>query len=673
MKRTGPPRIVDEIFAEWRPNEGFTVPLTRYQEFTAHRNKYEGRLDDDPGRFMALMWYIETYALRRRPTRAPFSGRQVAWLLESNDSATEAWPLPRVVEWFRRRATQAPASPYGGDIGGYLDIAYWWSATEAVRFGVEHALVPDAFVAALSASSSDERAVQVSEFLLRYAAAHPEVAWSFGHEAGRLGAYMAMLDATDGVYFGLFAPAAVLRRIVAISQEAAALAGVGPDVRDRLAARAAESLAYRTRHTRLRSGAEDISAALQGEDWLNRAYTPPSPPRGVEPRARVGTSALPFPVRVIGPVNSNSGLGQATRRSLEALEAAGVRAEPVDFPFDNPAPRSAHYASTTPSAAAFAVNLIHLSAESLPLAPAYLPSVLFEEAFNIGYFFWELPQPALCHDLALRQVDELWVASEFNRDVYAPHTPAPVLAMGMPLAPPTPTGRPRAEVRAAHGLPDDVTVFVTTFDAYSFMSRKNPAGALRAFLRAFPAGSEPVRLVVKTHNLSAMLSGAGVGALRREVLSLCGCDTRILLIDETLPYADLLSLKAACDVYVSLHRSEGWGFGMIESMQLGLPSIATAHSGNMDFCSADSTWLVPWTKRYLEPEEYIFVRPGDWWAEPDLAAAAAAMREAAADPAATRARGEAARAHVEARFSAAAVGARYLQRLRLIKATAPKV
>ena len=50
---------------------------------------------------------------------------------------------------------------------------------------------------------------------------------------------------------------------------------------------------------------------------------------------------------------------------------------------------------------------------------------MFENAYNIGYFFWELPQPARVHALSLHVLDEIWVSSEFNREAYARLTDKP--------------------------------------------------------------------------------------------------------------------------------------------------------------------------------------------------------------------------------------------------------
>ena len=46
------------------------------------------------------------------------------------------------------------------------------------------------------------------------------------------------------------------------------------------------------------------------------------------------------------------------------------------------------------------------------------------------------------------------------------------------------------------------------------------------------------------------------------------------------------------DVYVSLHRSEGFGLGMAEAMRLAKPVIATAYSANVDFCTSQNSLQV---------------------------------------------------------------------------------
>src|SRR5690606_17608964 len=126
--------------------------------------------------------------------------------------------------------------------------------------------------------------------------------------------------------------------------------------------------------------------------------------------------------------------------------------------------------------------------------------------------------------------------------------------------------------------------------SFSFVQRKNPIGVLEAFRKAFP-GDEPVRLIVKTQNRDNVFDPVQERIWNR-VEAICARDPRIVVMNETLTYEALVKLKAGSDCYISLHRSEGWGFGMIEAMNLGVPVVCTAYSGNMDFCSDETAWLV---------------------------------------------------------------------------------
>ena len=44
---------------------------------------------------------------------------------------------------------------------------------------------------------------------------------------------------------------------------------------------------------------------------------------------------------------------------------------------------------------------------------------------------------------------------------------------------------------------------------------------------------------------------------------------------------------------ISLHRSEGFGRGMAEALSLAVDVIATAYSGNTDFCNDGHVWGEP--------------------------------------------------------------------------------
>ncbi len=81
---------------------------------------------------------------------------------------------------------------------------------------------------------------------------------------------------------------------------------------------------------------------------------------------------------------------------------------------------------------------------------------------------------------------------------------------------------------------------------------------------------------------------------------------------------------ASADAYVSLHRSEGFGLTLAESMLLGKPVVATGYSGNMDFMTADNSYLVDYQIVPITDKISTYER-GMCWAEPSIEHAAKQM------------------------------------------------
>ena len=374
-------------------------------------------------------------------------------------------------------------------------------------------------------------------------------------------------------------------------------------------------------------------------------------------------------VQVIGPLHQQSGLGRAARLSVETFRRAGANVVATDFAYGFPSPEVLHpdidgVATSGQAASA----LIHLNPNMLPWAFAAGTGEI--SARRAGYFFWELDRPATCDFLALDLVDEIWTASAFVQKVYQPFFTGVVDHVGLatpPIASPdTPVSR--SALRSRLGLQHDSLVFLSVFDGFSYVERKNPLGAVAAFQTAFP--SDPnVALVIKTHNRPAS-GGTGQGAVWREIERACSNDRRIRIIDQTLGHEDVLALMAGADAFVSIHRSEGWGLGVLESMQLGIPVIATGYSGTEDFCTPETAWRLPYKLIPVRPGDYVHAEPQHRWADPDLSAAAAAMLDLRTNPASRMSRITNARDLIARNLSFETVGLRYTRGLERLLATA---
>ena len=126
----------------------------------------------------------------------------------------------------------------------------------------------------------------------------------------------------------------------------------------------------------------------------------------------------------------------------------------------------------------------------------------------------------------------------------------------------------------------------------------------------------------------------------------------------------MAALFARADCYVSLHRAEGFGLTLAESMALGKPVIATGFSGNTDFMTPANSYLVDWALTEVGPEAEHYPEEGTW-AEPSIEHAAQLMREVYGDQEAAAARGARAAADVAAWLSPDAVGS--IARDRLVR------
>ena len=339
-----------------------------------------------------------------------------------------------------------------------------------------------------------------------------------------------------------------------------------------------------------------------------------------------------FGFNVIGPVSSNIGLGVIARNVVRVLAQRGYPVALLDI--DPGLGRGRHdltYQRLFVDAETdlpYGVNLHIVSITELPDFVINHPKLFGPQTFNVGFFMWELPVLPRVWKRALEFFDVLVAGSDFLRGTFENALSLiPIISAIQPFEMPKDV---RAD-RVRFEIPNDVVAFVCVVDPMSDPERKNPFGAIEAFLKAFRS-NEQVRLVVKLNNAS---SNGKDYRLVPKIRENCRVDSRIRVVDEVLAYPDVLSLYASCDVFIALHRSEGIGLGPLEAMALGKPVIATAWSGNMTYMDHCNSCLVRYrlvpaagsirfyTRQFLGTETV--------WADPDIEHAAAWMKRLAGD------------------------------------------
>lgn len=307
----------------------------------------------------------------------------------------------------------------------------------------------------------------------------------------------------------------------------------------------------------------------------------------------------------------------------------------------------------------YPVNLIHFGLLGAPGDMVNHGMERFTGAYNIGFFLWETSALPRSARLTLEMMDELWTMSSFCADALAPHFAGPIHIM------PNCVDARALKAAGEKALKEAPFTFYFCFDARSWYTRKNPLATVRAFQRAFPIGSresEAVRLVLGIRYRHANQSVADQ-AHKVELDRLVRLDRRIVVRDRELTYTDSLAEMRACDCYVSLHRAEGFGYTMIEAMMMGKPVIASRYSANLDYMNDETAFLVDGRERYLDTDEYTDVTPGACWFEPDIEAAADAMRRVWQDRGEAGRRAAAGSTFVRKRFNYSALQTIYATRM----------
>jgi glycosyltransferase involved in cell wall biosynthesis len=346
---------------------------------------------------------------------------------------------------------------------------------------------------------------------------------------------------------------------------------------------------------------------------------------------------------VSGYLRSEIGLGQAARYLAQACDTQRL---PVSFR-NLPLP-------TRENDQEFVTKCNPIRNRKAQLLIVGLPSIVEFEgelgrgAANLLYPYWELSRvPPEWLTLA-RRFDEVWAPSSFVAGAFRDVLGRPVRLVRQPMhlpaaAPPPRTGREKLRL-------------FTYLDFDSYGARKNPAAAIAAFQAAFAPEQRDVELVVKVR-------GSNDGGLRRRLLRAAAADPRIQVIDRTIDRLRMNELMASCDAFVSLHRSEGFGFGAAEALAAGKAVVATDYGGTTDFITPETGYPVDYVLEPVRPGEYVHSE-GQTWATAQQEAAVAALRAIHDDPAEADARARRGFAVLQAQHALPVVGAEIGRLLR---------
>jgi glycosyltransferase involved in cell wall biosynthesis len=291
------------------------------------------------------------------------------------------------------------------------------------------------------------------------------------------------------------------------------------------------------------------------------------------------------------------------------------------------------------------VHIVHIGHKPwLDLSSAVGDRVVWRTMFETS----SLPSPWVKQ---AEVADEVWVPSTFNIRTFSGAGVARSKLRRIPE--PIDTMRFDPDKASPTQLPVQGFVFLSIF---SWDLRKGWDILLRAYVEEFSA-QEPVALVIKAAPLNSSVS-----EIQRQV-----CDflvqignprmPQLLLLTEDVPPEEMPSLYRAADAFVLPSRGEGWGRPYMEAMAMGLPTIGTRWSGNLDFMTDCNSYLIDCSIEIVSPmaARELPHYSQQYWAQPSVAHLRELMRTVFEEREQATIRGSDARAQIHRKYSLEAV------------------
>lgn len=355
----------------------------------------------------------------------------------------------------------------------------------------------------------------------------------------------------------------------------------------------------------------DIVPQTKAAGWFDGATAPPPSPyqrlmarlaslrrdyQNTALATRLSTQrAEPWPDRgysILGVTDKYNGLSRAYRYEITRLESEGLI---------NPASR----------------NLLILGQprqwrklfKSLPKN--------FDETYRIGLWVTEFEETQPDWSFAFSVVNEIWTPSEFSARAFRKATDRPVKVVPHAVC----VGQHAPMDRSNFSLSSDHFIGMAIMDVGACPDRKNPLAHIYAWQEAF-GNNTNTQLLIKAR------FSRHKPFVRDAMRAAIGGSNNIRIVESDFDDAGMEAFQRMADVYLSLHRAEGYGLNIHQMLELGIPTVATGWSGNMDYMTQYAhAFTVPYRLiPYQDPT--LYYRGVDLkWADVDIKATAEILRD----------------------------------------------
>jgi len=372
----------------------------------------------------------------------------------------------------------------------------------------------------------------------------------------------------------------------------------------------------------------------------------------------LGSQELKKGINIIGYFQGSFGLGESARLIADSLQNNLIPFSLISADLLMEERPHENFRGSLEKHFVYPINLFCLDPRHLfPFIRRYGWDAV-RNRHNIGMCFWETNVLPNTHRKMWGHLDEIWTATRYVQEHLSIATSVPVYHVSQPVRLAYTAGNLGEGEKSSFGLPNKFT-FLFCFCFHSVIGRKNPLAIIKAFRQAFP-DRQDVQVVIKSQN------GHFYPESLNSIMESIKDDPRIIWIDQNFSSQRRFDLMNACDCYISLHRSEGFGLTMAEAMLLNKPVIATAYSGNLDFMTEENSFLCSYTLVRIGNDGRGIYPPEGIWADVDIDQAAYWMNYVVTHPSEAKAKALQGKEYILKHHSCTSIGKKIAGRIAKI-------
>ena len=379
-------------------------------------------------------------------------------------------------------------------------------------------------------------------------------------------------------------------------------------------------------------------------------------------------------VNLIGHYRHNLGIGEDARTIYNSLKEMNIPVNLIEYsPVHLNERLDQRISLNLDNKQIYNTTIICLSAEQTINFILEFGKSLFNYSYTIAYFPWELPNWPKRWLQVFNYVDEFWASTEFIKKSLTSSTYKPVKVMPLPVNKKLKYVKNKQNNtknlsknywRQKYKILKNDFVFIIICDSLSSFNRKNLLESILSFQGAFPKFYEmSYEAKPNTHLIVKIMNSHEKDPNWEFIKSIVDFDSRIHIVDSILDKDNLRNLLSSVDALISLHRSEGFGRTIVESLQLGKKVIATNWSGVVSECVCKLFYPVDYKLIKLAPNDYVSWA-NQYWAQPIYESAVRTLLKARFDEPLTKEIKDNIIYKFNNYFSSMTCGKRYFQRLK---------